>query len=145
MNTDHSSLIGLLKDLRSDGITLLQQEVSLVKSEITEDISRATKNAVQIGIGGAVVYAGVLVLLFGVAGLLAAGLLRAGLDAEITAWLAPSIVGLVVILVGWVMISKAKKLLSSANLAPEETLQSLRENKQWAESKLKQSHEQPAL
>jgi hypothetical protein len=145
VETEESHSLGaLLRELRSDTMTLLRQEVALAKAELSEKGTHVAKSAVKIAVGGLVAYAGLIVFLFGLAALLGAGLIRAGLDADIANWLAPSIVGLVVIGIGWAMLAKAKKALSAGDLVPEKTLQSLRENKQWAQTKFKNSHE-PAI
>ena len=139
MNSDTShpnSISSLLKDLRDEGTTLLRQEVALAKSEMKENVSRVTGHAVQIAVGGFVAYAGIIVLLIGIGHLLGALLIRAGLDEQVAQWLAPSVVGLLVAIIGWVMLSKAKNAIAHDDLAPRQTIDSLRENKQWAQSKL---------
>ena len=134
--TNPNSITSLLRDLRDDTTTLLRQEVALAKTEMKENVSRATSHALHIAIGGFVAYAGVIVLLIGIGHLLGALLIRAGLDAEVAQWLAPSIVGLLVAIVGWIMIAKAKNAMAHEDIAPRQTIDSLRENKQWAQSKL---------
>ena len=107
--TQPNSIVGLLQTLRDETTTLLRQEVALAKAEVSENISKAGKHAATLATGGFVAYAGVIVLLIGIGHLLAAGLIRAGLDPEISQWLAPSIVGLAVALIGWGMVAKAKR------------------------------------
>jgi hypothetical protein len=145
--SEHPNSLGtLLRELRGDTMTLFRQEVALAKTELSQKTSRVARDAVQVAVGGLVAYAGLIVLLFGLGSLLTVVLTRAGLSVATAMWLAPSLIGLVVIGIGWAMVGKAKKALSSHDLVPEETLQSLRENKQWAETKLKHSHEpEPAL
>lgn len=138
--SSHSNSIpGLLRELRDETTTLLRQEVALAKTEIKENAHRMGAHAAQIAIGGFVVYAGVIVLLIGIGHLLGALLIRAGMDEQVAQWLAPTLVGLVVAIIGWVMLSKAKKALADDNLAPRQTIDTMRENKQWAQSKLHQS------
>ena len=139
--TQPNSIVGLLQTLRDETTTLLRQEVALAKAEVSENIMKTGRHAASIAIGGFVAYAGVIVLLIGIGHLLAAGLIRAGLDPEISQWLAPSIVGLAVALIGWGMVAKAKHALSSDKLTPRQTIESLKTNKQWAQAKLEHSHE----
>jgi hypothetical protein len=142
MNTETShpnSIPSLLRDLRDETTTLLRQEVALAKTEMKANVSRLGGHAVQIAIGGFVAYAGIIVLLIGIGHLLSAILIRAGMDAQVAQWLAPSLVGLLVAIVGWAMLSKAKNALSHDELAPRQTIDSLRQNKQWAENKLHHS------
>jgi hypothetical protein len=138
--TTHSTSIpGLLRELRDDTTTLFRQEVALAKTELKDNVSKLGGKVAQLAVGGFVAYAGVIVLLIGLGQLLGALLIRAGLDEGIAMWLAPSVVGLLVAIIGWVMVSKAKKGMAQADLAPTQTMESLRENKEWAQSKLHQS------
>jgi len=137
--TNPNSIPSLLRDLRDETTTLLRQEVALAKTEMKENVSRATSHAVHIAIGGFVAYAGVIVLLIGIGHLLGALLIRAGLDEQVAQWLAPAIVGLVVAIIGYMMLSKAKNAMASEGIAPRQTIDSIRENKQWAQSKLHHS------
>jgi xanthine/uracil permease len=142
MNPESSppnSIPSLLRDLRDETTTLLRQEVALAKSEIKENVSRMGSHATHIAVGAFVAYAGVIVLLIGIGHLLGALLIRAGIDEQVAQWLAPSVVGLVVAIIGWVMLSRAKHAIAHDDLAPRQTIESLRENKQWAESKLHHS------
>ena len=134
--TNPNSIPNLLRDLRDETTTLFRQEVALAKTEMKENVSRMTGNAVKIAVGGFVAYAGVIVLLIGIGHLLGALLIRAGLDEQVAQWLAPSIVGLLVAIIGWIMLSKAKNAIAHDGLAPRQTIDSMRENKEWAQSKL---------
>lgn len=140
------SLAALLRELRDETTTLLRQEVALAKAELAEKSSRVTRHAAQYAVGGFVAYAGVIILLIGLGYLLEAGLVSGGLDPAVAEWLAPIVVGLAVALIGWSMLAAAKRALAASTLVPEQTLQSLRENKQWAQNKLHpgQTHE-PAI
>jgi hypothetical protein len=53
------------------------------------------------------------------------------MSAEIAIWLAPLIVGGIVILIGYVLTHKAIATLKNESLAPRQTIQSIRENTQW--------------
>lgn len=143
MNTDtpssNSSIPALLRELRDETTTLLRQEVALAKSEMKTNVSRMGGHAVQIAIGGFVAYAGVIVLLIGIGHLLGALLVRAGLDEQVAQWLAPSLVGLAVAIIGWMMLSKAKTALAHDDLTPKQTIDSMRDNKDWAQNKLPSS------
>lgn len=133
------SIPTLLRDLRDETSTLLRQEVALAKTELKENVARAGHHAAQIAIGGFVAYAGIIVLLIGIGHLLGAVLTRAGLDPRLAAWLAPSVIGLVVAIVGWSLLAKARTALSHDDLAPRQTIDSLRASKQWVQNKLPHS------
>jgi hypothetical protein len=134
-----NSIPHLLRDLRDETTTLLRQEVALAKTEVKENVSRLTGHAMHVAIGGFVAYAGIIVLLIGIGHLLGAVLTKAGMDPQVAQWLAPSIVGLVVAIIGWVMLSKAKHAMAHDDLSPRQTIDSMRDNKQWAQSKLHHS------
>jgi len=136
----HQPSIGtLLRDLRDETSTLLRQEVALAKAELKENTSRMTSHAVQIAIGGFVSYAGVIVLLIGVGLLLSSLFVRWGMDRDLAQWLAPALVGLIVAAIGGGMVARAKKAMTHDDIAPKQTLETLRENKNWAQSKLQHS------
>jgi hypothetical protein len=140
-----STIASLLQDLRDETTTLLRQEVALAKAELSQKTSKMTKQAVKLAIGGFIAYAGLIVLLFGFADLLSVGLSAMGLSPSTAAWLGPAIIGIVVALIGYLMLAHAKKVMTEDTLVPERTIDSLRENKDWAKTKLRNSNEQPAL
>lgn len=142
MNSDSTapnSIPNLLRELRDETTTLFRQEVALAKTELKENASRLGGHALQIAIGGFVAYAGVIVLLIGLGHLVGALLTRAGLDPDLAQWLAPSIVGLAVVVIGWAMLRHAKNAIAHDDLAPRQTIESLKSNKQWAQRKLSHS------
>lgn len=134
-----NSIASLLRELRDETSTLLRQEVLLAKTELKDNASRMAGHAVRVAIGGFVAYAGAIVLLIGLGHLLGVGLIRAGLDPQVAQWLAPSVVGLTVAIVGWVMLSSAKNALAQDRITPTQTMGSLRDGKEWAQGKLNQS------
>lgn len=134
-----SSIVGLLRELRTETSTLLQQEVELVKVEMTEKITELASNAVQVGIGAFVAYAGAIVLILGLADLVGTILIRMGVDSDMATWLSRAFIGIVVALIGWLMVVKAKKAIAAQSMAPEKTIQTLQENKDWAEDKIQSS------
>lgn len=137
--TQPHSIPSLLRDLRDETTTLFRQEVALAKTELKENASRLGGHALQIAIGGSVAYAGLIVLLIGLGQLVGAALARAGVDPEVARWLAPSCVGLLVALTGWFMLRHAKNAIARDDLAPRQTIDSLKTNKQWAQRKLSHS------
>lgn len=133
------SIVTLLRDLRTETSTLIQQQVELVKEEVTEKITELASNAVRIGIGAFVAYAGAIILLLGLADLVGMILLRAGVAADMATWVSRALVGIIVALIGWTSIAKAKKAISEQKIVPEKTLQTLQENKEWAQDKIQSS------
>jgi len=103
---------------------LIHKEVELARTEITANAVRTGKNASLIGVGGAVAYGGFLVVLAAAVAIL----MTLGLDL----WLAALIVGLVVIGVGYALIQRGRSQLESASLAPTRTIETLKEDAEWA-------------
>ncbi|HEY9155004.1 MAG TPA: phage holin family protein [Opitutaceae bacterium] len=137
--TSQSQIVQLLRKLRDESVMLVSQQVSLAKTEISEKVSDMMEHAVQLAIGGCVAYAGLIIILFAVADLLSSLLIRMGLSPQISMWLARAIIGVVVAVTGWVMVMRAKKLISQQPLAPKQTLESLSRDKEWAEHKVQTS------
>lgn len=140
--TNSGSIIGsLLNELRNESSTLLWQEVALAKAELSEAAAQAGRNSLAVAIGGAIAYAGGLVLLIGIGALAGYGMAALGLSPEIAPWLGFVLVGAITALIGWSKFSKAKQALRPAHLVPHETIASLRENRHWAREKIHQTHE----
>jgi xanthine/uracil permease len=140
MNSENNhSLPNLLRELRDETTTLLRQEVALAKAELKDNASRFAGHSIQIAIGGFVSYAGVIVLLIGLGLLLSSLLVRAGMDRDLAQWLAPAVLGAIVALIGWGLVARAKRALTHDDVAPRQTVETMRENKQWAQSKLQHS------
>jgi hypothetical protein len=73
--------------------------------------------------GGAVAYAGLLAILAGVVILL---------DGVMPLWLSALLVGLVVAGVGYFLVRKGLDALKREDLTPRETVETLKEDAQWA-------------
>jgi len=130
------SVADLFRELREETTTLLKQEVTLAKTEMTEKAARVGRNAAYLAIGGLVAYSGLIFILVALSALTILGLERAGLDPDIARWLGPALVGIIIGIVGYALIHKAIETLSRESLAPEKTIQSLKEDKQWTQEKL---------
>ncbi len=120
---DDRSLGELFSELSQETTTLIRQEVNLAKTEMSQKASRVGKDVGFMAAGGAVVYAGLLAILAGVIALL--GLV-------IPLWLSALLVGLVVAVAGYFLVRKGLDALKQEELAPRETIQTLKEDKEWA-------------
>jgi hypothetical protein len=130
------SVSELIRELRDETTHLFKQEIHLAKTEVSEKLSLAGRSAAYLAAGGAVAYAGLIVLLIGLGALAAVGLDRAGLQTAVAAALGPILVGVIVALIGFLLLMKAKKNLSKEPLKPERTINSIKENKEWTQQKL---------
>ena len=126
----------LLREVTSDLAALFRKEVELAKVELTEKAVGVGKNVGSLAVGGAVMFAGALALLAAVVNLV--GWVIAEITSpELAVWLAPLLVGLALAFVGYGMVKKAMTALREESLAPEQTTQSLQENKEWLKEKIK--------
>jgi len=120
---DDRSLGELFADLAKDTSTLVRQEVALAKTEISDKISKAGKDVASMAVGGAVAYAGFLALV-------AALILLLG--KVVDWWLSAAIVGVVVVLVGYMLIQRGREALKQEDLAPRRTVETIKEDAEWA-------------
>lgn len=116
---EERSIGELFADLASETSNLVRQEMQLAKTELTQKVSSAGKDAGLIGAGGALAYAGLLALL-------AAAVI--GLGQLIPMWLSALIVGLVVLGVGYVLIQRGLSGLKRIDPTPRETIQTIKED-----------------
>ena len=126
---DERSLGELFGDLARDTGTLVRQEVELAKVEMTQKATRVGKDLGFLVAGGAVAYAGFLALIAAVA----IGLGQLGVPW----WLATLLVALVVGGVGAFLVMRGLSALKRENLAPERTMQTLKEDVAWAKAQTK--------
>lgn len=122
--TDDRSIGDLFGELFTETSTLVRQEIALAKVEITTDAKAAGKTAGTAIAGGAVAYAGLIVLLVG----LGWGLGELLDDKE---WLGITIVGLAVAVIGYFMLQGGLAALKKIDPTPERTIKTLKEDKEW--------------
>lgn len=130
------SLIGLFSDLFRETSTLVHEEAQLAKAEISEKVSQLGSGAAEIAAGGAILFAGFIVLLFA-----AVNALAMFLPPDQAAWLAPLIIGLVVMIIGYIALSKGRKHFKAETLKPSRTMESLRKDSEVVRGHLHTSKE----
>ena len=126
---EERSLGDLFGDLTREMGTLVRQEVELAKTEMTQKASTAGKNITSMIAGGAVAYAGFLAIL--------AGIIIGIASLGVPWWLAALLVGLVVAGVGYFLIQKGRDALKQESLAPRQTINTLKEDAEWAKEQVK--------
>jgi uncharacterized membrane protein YqjE len=130
------SLGELFKQLAQDSATLVKQEVSLAKAEMRENLRSATKDAAMIAVGGGLLLVGLLVL--------TAFLVAAIGDLLDNYWLGALLVGLVFVVVGGLLAKKNLNNLKKDDLGPDQTIQTLKEDKRWLQSEIQQAKKELA-
>jgi hypothetical protein len=123
------SLGELFGDLARDMGTLVSQEVALARTEMTEKASRVGKDIAFLAVGGLIVYAGLLAIIAAVIVLLA--------QNGVSWWLSALLVGVVVAVIGYVIVQKGITALKREDLAPRQTIESLKEDTQWAKEQIR--------
>jgi hypothetical protein len=107
---------------------LVRQEVGLATTEMTYKATQAARDVAVVGVGGLVAYAGLLAILAA----LIIGLEAMGLNW----WQSALIVGVVVAALGAVLVQRGLAALKNTDLAPRETLETLKEDAQWAKDRI---------
>ena len=125
---DERSLGDLFSDLSRETTTLVRQEVQLAKAELTQSATEAARGIGMLVAGGAVAYAGLLFVLLAIV----FGLIESGWDA----WLSALVVGVVVVAMGAILVLRARESLKPANLAPRRTIETLKEDQEWAKEQI---------
>ena len=132
---DGRSITDLLKDLRDETTTLVQQEISLAKAELSEKAAVYGTNAGKIAAGGALAFAATvaLVVMLSVAVYFAIVGLGGGEDADgWVHWLGGLIGGvgvpLLALLIGYLLIKSAVDTISRTSPVPEQTIASVKED-----------------
>ena len=126
------SLPSLFSDLWRETATLFRDEAELAKVEMSEKVSQVQSGATSLAIGGAVLYAGFLMLLAAAA----AGLALA-LPEGTGVWAGPLIVGAVVAIIGAILLANARKKLKAQSLTPTRTVESMRGHAQFAKDHIR--------
>lgn len=115
-NAQSGGLGAFVQDLIDNSTLLVRQELALFKSEMGQTVSRISKDAVKVIVGGLVAYTGLL-------GILAAVILALALVWP--AWLAALVVGGVVALIGVVLLVQGLKDVKEVSPAPSRTVESV--------------------
>lgn len=118
----------VLQDIVGNIQEIIRSEFSLAKIELKQEASQAKAPLVMWLIGGAL-------------GLYALGFLLftavLGMATVMPIWLAGLIVGVVLSVISVILLSAANKRLKQVHKVPERTIESLKENVQWAKEQIK--------
>lgn len=124
------SLAALFSDLTRDTVELVRQEIALARAELSQKVSTAQGALSSMAVGAAVLLAGLFLLLQA-----AVQGLALVLPPDLAPWLAPLLIGVAVIVIGWVMLRSGRSKLDPENLAPHRTMESLRRDKAVVQEK----------
>ena len=107
----------LLGALARDTGALMKQEVQLAVNEMSAKAESAARNSVLLAAGGALVHAGLIVLLFAAV---------VGLGRILPLWLSATIIGGIIVVLGAFLVLKARATLGSLDPVPEQTVASIK-------------------
>ena len=126
---DNRTLGEMFAELSRDARTLVQQEILLAKSELTEKVSKARTGAGLVVGGGLIAYAGLLAIV--------AAVILALVAIGLPAWAAALIGGVLVAVAGYFLIRSGLAALRADELKPRQTLETLKEDAQWLKAQTK--------
>jgi uncharacterized membrane protein YqjE len=123
MATTDRSVSDVLQDIIRNIQDIVRSEVRLVKTEVREEVSKARDASVLIGVGALSGTFSALFLLFSIV---------YALSRVVPDWAAALIVGVALATVTGVLLSKGAERFKHVHPAPDKTIESLKENVEWA-------------
>jgi hypothetical protein len=134
---EERSLGDLFSELASETSTLVRQEVALAQTELTQKATSVGKNVGFLAAGGAVGYTALLVILAAVViGLTQLISYLSGWQLITSAWIAAAIVGLIVGIVAYMLVTSALAKLKDMELTPKQTVETLKEDAEWLKNQV---------
>lgn len=118
-NSLGDTVTGIIQDLQG----IVRSEVQLAKTEIKEDATKLGKAAGMIGAAAFLALVGFIFLMLGVTYLL---------NKTLDMWISAGIVGLALLIIGAILAMIGKNQIQEANMVPDKTIDSLKEDKEWA-------------
>jgi len=115
---------GIVEDLQN----IVRGEVQLAKTELKEDVGKLGRGAGMLAGGAFVGLVGFIFLMLAVTYLL---------NKAMQMWLAAGLVGLALVIIAAIVAMVGKNQLSAANLKPQQTIDSMKEDQQWASRQIK--------
>ena len=119
------TLGSLLSDMTSELSQLMRQEVSLAKAELKEEAAKGAKGAGMLGAAAVTGYLALVMLSFAAAWALAAAM---------PTGLAFFLVGAAFVVATVLLGKRGKERVSQVSPVPEQTVQTLKEDVQWAKA-----------
>ena len=122
------SLGGLVSGIVEDLQHIVRGEVQLAKTELKEEAGQMGKGAGMAAAGALVGLVGFVFLMLGVTYVL---------NMWMRMWIAAGLVGLVLLIIAAILVMSGKGAIQDASLKPEETIDSLKEDQEWASRQMK--------
>jgi uncharacterized membrane protein YqjE len=122
------SMADVLQDIIANVQEIIRSEFQLAKAEVKEEAAKAGKSSVPLAAG--------LIFAFYAIGFLLLGGVYA-LELTLAPWLSALIVGAAVLILAMILISIGRKRLKQVKVVPEKTVETVKENVQWAKSQIR--------
>lgn len=123
--TRDPSTFALIRGIVDDVVGLFRKEIDLAKAEASEKIDRVLSAATTLVIAAVLMIGALGVLLSALVGLLAAFLVNQGMALEAAHAVAALVIGVLLGVIAWVMLSRAIQNLKLRNMALPKTARSL--------------------
>jgi uncharacterized membrane protein YqjE len=124
------SLGPLVSQLAQHSSDLIRQEIALAKAEVRQSLRQTASGAVRLGMATALLSVGGLVLTTFLVLLLG--------DLLDNYWVAALIVGVVFTIIGALLALGGIRRLKEVQMAPQETLETLKEDRDWARAEVQE-------
>jgi uncharacterized membrane protein YqjE len=126
---DERSLGEMFAELSRETRTLVQQELQLAKTELTEKASKMGKGVGLLVGGGLIAYGGLLAII--------AAMVLILIVIGLPPWAAALVGGVLVAGIGYLLIRSGLAALKPQTLTPRKTIDTLKEDAQWLKSQVK--------
>lgn len=124
------ALAPLFRQLAQDSSQLVRQEIALAKAELRQSVGQTVNGVTKIGIAAA---------LAGVGGLVLTAFLVLLLGELLDSyWVAALIVGVLFTVVGAVLALAGIRRLKQVEFAPQETIETLKDDSAWARAEVQE-------
>lgn len=128
--TPDPALGPLFSQLARDSSDLIRQEIALAKAEVRQSVRQTISGAARVGIAavlagvGGLVLTAFLVLLLG--------------DLLDNYWVAALIVGVLFTIIGAILALAGIRRLQEVQVAPQETIETLKDDRDWARAEVQE-------
>jgi hypothetical protein len=119
-----SSMAQLISGIVGDAQELVRKEIALARQEVREELDAAKNAGVKLGIAGAVLAVGGLLVVLAIAQGIAYLL-------DWPVWVGYALVGVVLAVAGGIFFSAAQRQIKNIHPVPERTVETMKENVEW--------------
>jgi hypothetical protein len=126
---DERTLGEMFAELSRETRTLVQQELQLAKTELTEKASKLGKGVGLIVGGGLIAYGGLLAII--------AAMVLITIALGVPPWAAALVGGVLAAAIGYLLIRSGPAALKPQELTPQKTIDTLKEDAQWLKAQVK--------